>query len=98
MGHGGGGCALRADFRMGSGPRAGRVIQVPAAGDLPHGVLGTALATLPLSPRAPSVLTFRLLPPAASCTPIRLREAPVNPRSLAIRLYQVPLWRSVAGL
>lgn len=93
-----GGCALRADFRLGSGPQAGRVIQLPAAGDLPHGVLGAALDTLPLSPRAPSVLTFRLLPPAASCTPIRVREAPVNPRSLAVRLYQVPFWRWWTGL
>lgn len=93
-----GGCDLRADFLMRSGPLAGRVLQVPAVGSLPSGRLGTALAEVALHAGAPTVLSFSLLPPAASCTPIEVREEPVDPDSPAVRLYQVSAWRWLTGL
>jgi hypothetical protein len=88
-----GGCDLRADFRMGSGPLAGKVLQVPADGSLPHGVLGAALATVALSRTRPTVLAFSVLPPAASCTPITVREEPLRASSLSVQLDQSPLGR-----
>lgn len=93
-----GGCDLRADFLLRSGPLRGRVLQVPAVGSLPSGDMGAALTTVALSQDRPTVLSFALLPPAASCTPIAVRREPVGPTSLAVRLYQSPLWRWLVGL
>ncbi len=85
-----GACALRVAVLLRSGPLRGQVIQLPAVGSLPSGDVGTALTTLLLSPYRQSVFSFAVLPPAASCTPIGVWEEPVNPNSLAVRLYQIP--------
>ena len=92
-----GACALSADFLLRSGPLRGQVIQIPAVGSLPTGDMGAALTTLLLSPYRQSVFSFTLLPPAASCTPLGVWEEPINPNSLAIRLYQIPARWWLAG-
>lgn len=88
-----GSCALRADFLV-----QGRVLQLPAEGALPPGDVGAALADVALSPDAQTVLSFDVLPPAASCTPITLWEGASDPASLTVRLYQSPIWRPLAAL
>ena len=89
-------CALRADALVRSGALRGRVVQLPAVGALPTGDTASALATVPLSVSHPSAFRFSMLPPAASCAPIRVQEAPANPGSLPVRLYQRPAWRWLA--
>ena len=89
-------CALRADALVRSGALRGRVVQIPAVGALPTGDTASALATVQLSMSHPSAFSFSMLPPAASCAPIRVQETPANPGSLPVRLYQRPAWRWLA--